>query len=53
MSEKYTVFGNLKIETVGNEDLIKKLKSFFTTENLTDIKKHIEILKEAIGNTNL
>lgn len=48
-----TVFGNLKIETVGNEELIEGLKSFFTTENLTDIKKHIEILKEAIENTNL
>lgn len=48
-----TIFGDLKIETVGNEDLINELKSFFTTENLMDIKKHIEILKEAIDNINL
>ena len=43
----------MKIETVGNEELIEGLKSFFTTENLMDIKKHIEILKEAIDNINL
>ena len=48
-----TVFGNIKIETLGNEALIEELNNFFTSENLTDIKKHIEILKETISNTKL
>lgn len=48
-----TVFGNLKIETVGNDGLIDNLKTFFTAENLTDVKNHIEILKNVINNINL
>ena len=48
-----TVFGNLTIETVGNDNLIDELKSFLTEENLIDLKKHIEILKDAINNIKL
>ena len=48
-----TVFGNISIETVGDEALINGLKSFFTEENLIDIKKHIEILKDTIINTKI
>ena len=48
-----TIFGNLKIETVGDDDLTEDLKKFFNDDNLTDIKKHIEILKNVINNTNL
>lgn len=48
-----TVFGNLKIETVGDEKLLNDLRKFFTDENLTDIQEHIKLLKETINNTNL
>lgn len=48
-----TIFGNLKIETFGDNSLIDELKNFFKGENSIDIKSHIEILKEVINNTNL
>lgn len=48
-----TVFGNLRIETVGNDMLMNELNSFLTEENLIDLKKHIEILKDTINNTKL
>ena len=48
-----TVFGNLKIETVGDEKLLSELKTFLNAENLLDIKTHIEILKQTIDKINL
>ena len=48
-----TVFGDLKIETVGDENLIEELKKHFTEDNLTDLKTHIAILKDAISNLKL
>lgn len=48
-----TIFGNIKIDFVGNDDLIKELKAFFTKDNLNDIKTHIKILKDTINNIKL
>lgn len=48
-----TVFGNLNIETVGNEKLVSDLTHFFTEENLDDVKNHIKILKDTIQNTKI
>lgn len=48
-----TVFGNLNIETVGDEKLVGDLTHFFTEENLDDVKNHIKILKDTIQNTKI
>lgn len=47
-----SVFGALKIETEGSEELREELKNFFIA-NADDIKEHIKILKATIENTEL
>ena len=48
-----TVFGNISIDTVGTDELLKQLKGFLTKENLSDIKSHIKILKKSIEKIEL
>ncbi len=48
-----TIFGEIKIETIGTFDMLQNMKKYFDDKNLSYIKEHIKILKDIINEINL
>lgn len=48
-----TIFGEIKIETIGTSDMLQNLKNYFDNKHLLYLKEHIKILKDIIINTKV
>lgn len=48
-----TMFGEIKLETIGTFDMLQNLKNYFNNKNLLYIKEHIKILKDIINETKI